>query len=394
VKILYWTPRIVSTRDGTVVGGSVNAMLNLIKAAAKDLEIVLFAHTDKGCKEYLLEHKLGVSKLVVQENRIRPNTIIYGLSFILRALFKICRMKGWNADVIHGHSGFATYALLSGLLGKTLGKPSVHSLYCPVKRCGSARTRLIRLCLNSNDMLIAMSQNVKNSLLAVGILAEKISVLPQHVDLFKYSPDNYSQSERDRYGVSKHDVLILYVGNLKLSKGLDLLIDSLGTIQKSPFCFLYTLEHKDVQHDDRMKEINEKIEKLSLSNHTQKLGIIESMPTLLASADLLVIPYRDTFGPSDYPLILLEAMASGVPAVGSEVGGIPELIEDNVTGKLVPPNNPLELARAIDSLLEDKETRKNMGTCARRKLQEMLLPENLHVQIVQFYNKINKRESG
>jgi len=394
MKILFWTPRIVSSPEGIIVGGSTNAMLNLIKSVAEDLNLVLFTHTDKGSREYLQRRALGISKLEVRESNVSPNTLLYGLSFFLRAFFRIWRRQGWNADIIHGHSGFVPYALLSGLLGKALRRPAAHSLYCPVKKAWGVKALMMRVCLNVNDILVAMSQNVKNSLLELGIPEEKVWVLPQSVDLHRFSPSNYSQHERDRYGISQGEILILYVGNLKLSKGLDVLIESLAQLREIHFRFLYTLEHKDSRFESRLKKIETKITELGLSERTQQLGIIESMPALLASTDLLVIPYRDTYGPSDYPLVLLEAMASGVAAIGSEIGGIPELIEDGVSGRLIPPNSISELAQAIKGLIEDDTTRKRMASNARNISLERFLPESLQGQLKGLYNRVIEEKKG
>jgi glycosyltransferase involved in cell wall biosynthesis len=93
---------------------------------------------------------------------------------------------------------------------------------------------------------------------------------------------------------------------------------------------------------------------------------------LLEDADLFVVPsvWEDAF-----PSAVLEPMSRGIPVIASDVGGIPEMIEDGVSGLLVPPGDEERLAGAIDQLLSDPERRLRIGTAARRRVAECFPPE-------------------
>lgn len=93
------------------------------------------------------------------------------------------------------------------------------------------------------------------------------------------------------------------------------------------------------------------------------LGRREDVPALLSSSTVAVVPslWGEAFG-----LTVAEAMAAGVPVVCSAVGGIPELVEEGVTGHLVPPGDPAALAAILRSLLDDSTARERMGHEARR----------------------------
>jgi glycosyltransferase involved in cell wall biosynthesis len=86
---------------------------------------------------------------------------------------------------------------------------------------------------------------------------------------------------------------------------------------------------------------------------------------LLRSFDVFALP-STTEG---LPLVLLEAMAAGVPVVATPVGGVPELVEDGVTGLLVPPEDPAALAAALRTLLDDAETARLLAAAARRRVE-------------------------
>lgn len=89
------------------------------------------------------------------------------------------------------------------------------------------------------------------------------------------------------------------------------------------------------------------------------------MPEIFRSADISVLPSLA----EATSIAGLEAMASGLALVGTNVGGIPTIIYDGVTGLIVPPRDPAALAEALDSLCANSETRKAMGQAARARVE-------------------------
>jgi glycosyltransferase involved in cell wall biosynthesis len=85
------------------------------------------------------------------------------------------------------------------------------------------------------------------------------------------------------------------------------------------------------------------------------------------------------------PTVVLEAMASGVPVVSTPVSGIPELIESSRDGMLVPPNNPLLLAEALDRLLSDSQLRDRLAQAARAKIESRFLVERSSSQLIRLF---------
>ena len=94
------------------------------------------------------------------------------------------------------------------------------------------------------------------------------------------------------------------------------------------------------------------------------MGITKRMPNVLAACDLLVAPFLSTIGPSDYPIPILEAMATGKPVVATNVGGIAEIIKNNSSGLLIEQNNSEQLAEAILYLIQNEDLGKRFGQTA------------------------------
>jgi glycosyltransferase involved in cell wall biosynthesis len=104
----------------------------------------------------------------------------------------------------------------------------------------------------------------------------------------------------------------------------------------------------------------------------------------LAAADLLVLPSRW----ESLPISLIEAMASGLPVLATAVGGVPELVHDGVTGRLVPPDDEPALAAALATLLEDRDRRERMGAAARRLADERFALETMIEHTERLYERV------
>jgi glycosyltransferase involved in cell wall biosynthesis len=110
----------------------------------------------------------------------------------------------------------------------------------------------------------------------------------------------------------------------------------------------------------------------------------ESAPEAYRRAAICVLPSIW----ENFPYALLEAMACGTPVVATKVGGFPELIEDGVSGILVPPESPAQLADAIVDLLKDPERRNQLGMNARRRVEEFFSTEQVIPAMLQVYQKV------
>ena len=122
------------------------------------------------------------------------------------------------------------------------------------------------------------------------------------------------------------------------------------------------------QQEEQRRKLEELISSLGIRDHVWWLGVLPQgeLPRYYGAADVFVLPSRyELFG-----IVMLEAMACGVPVVATRFGGPAEVIAHGETGFLVDPTDPEELAGAIEALLSNPELRREMGRRTRRAAEE------------------------
>jgi glycosyltransferase involved in cell wall biosynthesis len=161
---------------------------------------------------------------------------------------------------------------------------------------------------------------------------------------------------------------LLFVGRLRIRKGVEVLLEALSDLRsRHPAAILRIAG--DGEHRRRLER---RAAELGLGEVVVFLGTCDARRVrgLLAGAAALVVPsiYEGM------PLVVLEAMAAGVPVVASAVSGIPEVVVDGETGWLVPPEDPRSLAGALEAVLRRPEEARRRGEAGRRRVDERFRP--------------------
>ena len=159
---------------------------------------------------------------------------------------------------------------------------------------------------------------------------------------------------------------ILYAGRLSHEKGVDVLIDAVARVG---------LETEVVvAGDGPARPALEARAAAAAPGRVRFLGRVakDEVQRLMATALVTVLPSR---WHENQPMVVIESFAAGTPVVGTTLGGIPELVEDGVTGATVPPNDPVRLAGALESLARDPGRAMSMGVLARRRVRDEFSPE-------------------
>jgi glycosyltransferase involved in cell wall biosynthesis len=242
------------------------------------------------------------------------------------------------------------------------------------------------------DLFLAVSSRAREALILEGVPDQKIRVQMPGIDLERFCPMAKDDQLLRRFGCSANDLIVLFVANLYREKGIfDLLC-----------AFRCVLNHlgKDVKlklllagrgRDE--SKVLESIGHLRLEDHARLIGSFpySSVPQLHNIADIFVLPsipiptWQEQFG-----YVLVESMACGKPVISTMSGAISEVVAD--AGILVPPNDFLSLANALENLISDEKKRIELGQKGRRRAEEVFDSRRVAMQLKNHYETLLSNE--
>jgi len=228
-----------------------------------------------------------------------------------------------------------------------------------------------RLFRNSAHIYMVISEELVKYLLNLGIPANKIRVIPNGVDTQKFRP----------YG-EKIENMLLFVGRLDPVKGLHILLQALKHLKTPVQLVTIGAPSWDRTYSDRVLDLIKETKSKTIHKITYLGGLKrEQIITWYQKASIHVRP--DTLGMSGGNTAV-EAMACGTPVIGT--GN--HIVKDGVNGIIVPPNNPVELAKAIEFLINNNDVRQKLGKEGRKFVLENFSFEVIIEKIIQVYNEM------
>jgi glycosyltransferase involved in cell wall biosynthesis len=270
--------------------------------------------------------------------------------------FKLFLKNVNAADLVHVHGHPYLSSLYVAKLAKHIGKPLVvtqHNTFIEYESGFWDHVEWLndaivgKQVLKSADKIITVSNATKRYVLSLGANPQKTSVLHNGVDIdrFKLSPQARDIIRR-KLNIPDDATVILTVRRLVYKNGIDTLLESaqIAAKQNQKLVFLAVGKGPDLE------PIRTRIKQLEITNNFKLAGFVPDadLPAFYNAADLFILPSKSGEG---LPLVALEAMSTGLPVVATDVGGIKEVIlKDH--GKLVPPNNPQKMAKAILELAQ------------------------------------------
>ena len=265
-------------------------------------------------------------------------------------------------DLIHSHywlSGWVAMRLRPALdipivhMSHTLGYPKNAAAQLPWEQEPSRRLQVERRVLRGSDALVAESPASKRHMVGhYDVDPADIAVIPCGVDVERFHPQDKLHARTDLSLPSAAPIL-LFVGRLQPSKGIDTLLRAAAEIRREHpnVCVLVVgggLDERDEQETSELNRLRQLGTELGLNDVRYiKAQPQETLAKYYAAADVFVMPsHYESFG-----MVVLEAMACGTPVVGSAVGGLAYTIVDGDSGLLVPPGDWRAFAEAISGLL-------------------------------------------
>ena len=186
---------------------------------------------------------------------------------------------------------------------------------------------------------------------------------------------------REKLGLPKNRKIILSVRRLVYKNGLDTLIESVPLLTRDHPDLLFVVAGKGPSR----KLIEDRIKELGIDANIKLTGFVPDrlLPVYYDAADYFILPSASGEG---LPLVLLEAMACGLPVIATTVGGTPEIIKHMKNGVLVPPRNPEAMAEALSKLLSEG-LGPALGEEARRIVENRLTWEENLRQLQKIYSE-------
>jgi glycosyltransferase involved in cell wall biosynthesis len=274
-------------------------------------------------------------------------------------------------DIVHLH-GFSQKSVLIVLLATALRKRVVLTIHTAgsdepagVRQLG----RLAYWAYRRADLFLAISSRIAHNYLAAGLPKTRLRQAANGLDVARFHPPSGAERREARAQLGLADELswILFVGFFSPEKGPELLFDAWLRMRDSvpPTGVLFVGE-TDAQYHEVDKgiatRIRERAAELGLEGRIRFTGAMPDVTAAYRAADVFAMPSsREAFG-----MVLVEAMASGLPVVASRIDGVTdEIVADGSTGHLVPPGDADALAAVLASLLRNPGAARLLGRHAR-----------------------------
>jgi glycosyltransferase involved in cell wall biosynthesis len=301
----------------------------------------------------------------------------------IRKLFTC--LKKSKFDIIHSHGYFAsTFARLAAVLARAPIKIAhIHTTDFSFKKRNILVEKLLSAC---TDKIVCVSEAVKQYTETNLRINKKKTCLIYNGCCGGNEIKSDYRIDRNKFGFSKDNVIVISVGSLVRHKGHRILIDAIRLLEKKYNKLRLLIVGDGPLH----KGLNSYIREHHLTSKIILVGKKRDVFPLLKLADIFVLPSIEREG---LGIALIEAMACGLPLIGSNLGGIPEVVENNVNGILITAGNSKLLAKAIERLLTQKSIRVEMGKQGKIIYDKKFSDKTMLDKIESLYDELSKKNS-
>ncbi|MBY6035717.1 N-acetyl-alpha-D-glucosaminyl L-malate synthase BshA [Fictibacillus nanhaiensis] len=294
-------------------------------------------------------------------------------------------IKREKLDILHVH--YAVPHAVCAVLAKQMVDDNIkivttlHGTDITVLGYDPSLSEMIRFGIDKSDVVTAVSHQLKED--TEKLLNIQKDIIPVHnfVDeRVYYRQDNYTELKKT-YGIQEDEKVIVHISNFRPVKRIKDVIKSFSLIRKEISSKLLL-----IGNGPELTVACELVRELNLEEDVLFLGKQENVGELFSICDLkLLLSEKESFG-----LVLLEAMACGVPVIGTRIGGIPEVIVDGETGFMVDVGDTNEVAKKAISLLKNDEMHNQFRKNAVEHVRENFLSEKIVSIYEDIYNSLVK----
>jgi glycosyltransferase involved in cell wall biosynthesis len=336
-------------------GGSERVGVDLaLEFKRRGYRVVCFAFHDSDGPMRLELERAGIRCVDLNYQKFRGifRRVLYYWKF-----WRILRKERVCALHVHHHGAMILCGIPARLAGITRIVMTEHGLQALLERA-DARRLTVRYCRFASAITVVEPRQFEYFSKELGFSAEKLHCIANGVRMPIRSPALVEQKRRE-FGIGTEDFAFFYVGRLNPVKDLGTLLDAFAAlVRDGSRARLYL-----VGDGSERAMLEEKRGALGLENRVTFLGARSDVSEVLMAADAFVMSSKS----EGLPMALLEAMAVGAPCVATEVGGIPDLLEDG-RGLLVPAQDAPALAEAMATIERSPELRQSLVANATSKL--------------------------
>jgi len=297
----------------------------------------------------------------------------------LGAIWALARIiKEQQVDIVHSHS--SVDHRLAGIAAKLLGRPLVRSrhLSTPIKRSPLSKFLYTRLA----DRVITSGEFIRQAMIVRNHMPEKLIVsIPAGIDEKQFSLNRTLPDVRKELGWEHGEFVVGIVAVLRSWKGHNDLIDAVDIARKE----IPNLKLLVVGEGVRRQTIETLIKEKGLGEIIRLVGHQKDPAPYFKAMDVVVLPSYSNEATSQ---VLPQAMAMMRPVISTDIGGLPEVVEHERTGLLVPPNSPQDIAQAIRRLYLDPSLRSKLSQAGYERVIERYTFSRMIEDTATVYNAV------
>lgn len=294
-------------------------------------------------------------------------------------------IKKEKLDILHVH--YAIPHAVCAVLARDMANQQVgivttlHGTDISVLGYDSSLTGAIRYGIEKSDVVTAVSDSLKQETIMLIAPDQTIETIYNFVDEREYLP-NITSNLKEYYQIKKDEKVIIHVSNFRKVKHVPDVVKSFAYIRKEMPAKLLL-----VGDGPEMNTIIQLVKTLNLENDVLFLGKQDNLSELYSISDLkLLLSEKEAFG-----LVLIEAMACGVPCIGTDIGGIPEVIEHNQNGYIVPLHDVGQVACYALTVLKNDDLLSQLKHNAIMTVKNKFHSSNIVSQYETLYMKVAKQ---
>ncbi|OFW56855.1 MAG: hypothetical protein A2W01_02065 [Candidatus Solincola sediminis] len=309
---------------------------------------------------------LDIKRRSLGSNRLR--ILAYPFDFLNTSVKLAWLIRKGGFDLVLTNSAKAD--IYGSIAARLARRPVVWRLHDIVSEEAFNRLNmtLFRICASLfARRILAVSEAVREALLDLGVAGGKVSVIYNGIDM--EATHECNENTRTEWGIAADARLAGLVGRLVDWKGPDRFLQAAALVREDVAQARFMLVGDAIFGEKSYAEdLKSLCSRLELDEAVVFTGFREDVIEIMACLDVLV---HTSILPDPLPTVLIEAMSLGLPVIAADGGGVREIVEDRVTGLVVPPGDPGALADAITGLLSNRELARRMGRMGREKAEAL-----------------------